>query len=53
MGTNVTGEATATGAIRAVHAREVLDSRGNPTVEVRVRLAGGASGLAMVPAGAS
>ena len=30
-------------AISAVHAREVLDSRGNPTVEVEVRLGGGAS----------
>ena len=29
-----------------VHARQVLDSRGNPTVEVEVRLAGGATGRA-------
>jgi enolase len=36
-----------------VHAREVLDSRGNPTVEVDVTCAGGASGRAMVPSGAS
>jgi len=34
-------------------AREVLDSRGNPTVEVDVRLAGGAVGTAIVPSGAS
>jgi enolase len=36
-----------------VHAREVLDSRGNPTVEVDVTLSGGASGTAIVPSGAS
>jgi enolase len=40
-------------AIAHVHAREVLDSRGNPTVEVDVRLAGGARGRAIVPSGAS
>ncbi|HEY4684636.1 MAG TPA: phosphopyruvate hydratase [Dehalococcoidia bacterium] len=39
--------------IASVRALEVLDSRGNPTVEVAVRLAGGASGLAIVPSGAS
>ena len=36
-----------------VHAREVLDSRGNPTVEVDLWLAGGAFGRAIVPSGAS
>jgi enolase len=36
-----------------VHAREILDSRGNPTVEAEVRLAGGALGRAAVPSGAS
>ena len=36
-----------------VHGREVLDSRGNPTVEVEVALADGALGRAMVPSGAS
>jgi enolase len=36
-----------------VHAREVLDSRGNPTVEVEVALESGASGRAIVPSGAS
>ncbi len=36
-----------------VTAREVLDSRGNPTVEVDVALSGGAHGRAMVPSGAS
>ncbi|MSP91462.1 MAG: phosphopyruvate hydratase [Myxococcales bacterium] len=40
-------------AIQRVHGREVLDSRGNPTVEVEVTLAGGAVGRAMVPSGAS
>ena len=39
--------------ITAVHAREVFDSRGNPTVEVDVALDSGASGRAMVPSGAS
>jgi enolase len=36
-----------------IRAREILDSRGNPTVEVDVRLEGGASGRAAVPSGAS
>jgi enolase len=36
-----------------VHARELLDSRGNPTLEVEVHCAGGAMGRAMVPSGAS
>jgi enolase len=40
-------------AIRRVYAREILDSRGNPTVEVEVALAGGAVGVAAVPSGAS
>jgi enolase 1/2/3 len=40
-------------AIRAVHARQILDSRGNPTVEVEVALESGASGRAAVPSGAS
>jgi enolase len=40
-------------AIRAVHARQILDSRGNPTVEVDVTLESGASGRAAVPSGAS
>ena len=39
--------------IKQVHAREVLDSRGNPTVEVDVRLEDGAFGRALVPSGAS
>src|SRR5271167_2330511 len=36
-----------------IKAREILDSRGNPTVEVDVRLSGGAMGRAAVPSGAS
>jgi enolase len=40
-------------AIREVHGRQVLDSRGNPTVEVDVRLESGALGRAAVPSGAS
>lgn len=40
-------------AIRSVHGREILDSRGNPTVEVDVILADGARGRAAVPSGAS
>jgi enolase len=39
--------------IKSVHAREVLDSRGNPTVEAEVFTEGGAFGRAMVPSGAS
>jgi enolase len=39
--------------IESVHGREILDSRGNPTVEVEVRLLGGAFGRAAVPSGAS
>jgi enolase len=45
-----TGDAT---IIEDVYAREILDSRGNPTVEVTVTLMGGAVGTAMVPSGAS
>jgi enolase len=40
-------------SIERVHARQILDSRGNPTVEVDVRLASGAAGRAAVPSGAS
>jgi enolase len=39
--------------IEAVHAREILDSRGNPTLEVDVRLSVGVVGRAAVPSGAS
>jgi enolase len=40
-------------SIVAVHAREILDSRGNPTVEAEVRTESGALGRALVPSGAS
>jgi enolase len=40
-------------AIAQVHGRQILDSRGNPTVEVEVALESGASGRAAVPSGAS
>jgi enolase len=39
--------------IETIHAREILDSRGNPTVEVEVILADGSAGRAAVPSGAS
>ncbi|MFG1652809.1 phosphopyruvate hydratase [Micromonospora sp. NPDC049275] len=44
---------TVTAAIETVTARRILDSRGNPTVEVDVRLADGSLGRAAVPSGAS
>ncbi len=40
-------------AIAHLFAREVLDSRGNPTIEVTCRLDSGAAGSAIVPSGAS
>jgi enolase len=40
-------------AIEAIRAREILDSRGRPTVEAEVYLTNGASGIAQVPSGAS
>ncbi|MCH2376272.1 MAG: phosphopyruvate hydratase, partial [Planctomycetes bacterium] len=39
--------------IEAIHGRQVLDSRGNPTVEVEVQLKNGSVGSAIVPSGAS
>lgn len=39
--------------ITDIHGREILDSRGNPTIEVEVELESGATGLAAVPSGAS
>jgi enolase len=39
--------------VEDVHARQILDSRGNPTIEVDLRLANGATGRASVPSGAS
>ncbi|HLY32724.1 MAG TPA: phosphopyruvate hydratase [Ktedonobacterales bacterium] len=47
---NTVGDAT---VIEDIYAREILDSRGNPTLEVIVTLMGGARGSAMVPSGAS
>src|SRR5437868_10333410 len=43
----------ATTSIRELRAREILDSRGNPTIEVDVHLEGGGFGRAAVPSGAS
>src|SRR5476651_1989902 len=40
-------------SISDIRARQILDSRGNPTIEVDVELAGGAVGRAAVPSGAS
>ena len=40
-------------AIAKIHAREILDSRGNPTLEAEVTLEDGSFGRAMVPSGAS
>ena len=42
-----------TSTISRLHARQILDSRGNPTVEVEATLASGAFGRAAVPSGAS
>jgi enolase len=39
--------------IENIHAREILDSRGNPTVEVKITLEDGSFGRAAVPSGAS
>ena len=40
-------------AIEIIHAREILDSRGNPTIEVDIKLKNGSMGRAAVPSGAS
>ncbi len=40
-------------AIESIHARQIIDSRGNPTVEVEVALESGSRGIAAVPSGAS
>src|SRR5436309_10496312 len=40
-------------SISHIHAREILDSRGNPTIEVDVRVESGALGRAAIPSGAS
>ena len=49
----VRAESMARTNISRIHAREILDSRGNPTVEVDVRLESGALGRAAIPSGAS
>ncbi len=49
----VRAEYMARTSIRRIHAREILDSRGNPTIEVDVRLESDALGRAAVPSGAS
>src|SRR5665213_4485739 len=43
----------AVSTIERIHARQIFDSRGNPTIEVEVELLGGARGRAAVPSGAS
>jgi enolase len=52
-GANLGGMSDSSYSITGLRSREVLDSRGNPTVEVDVHLAGGAIGTAIVPSGAS
>src|SRR5439155_14812059 len=47
------GRARTMSRIERTHARQILDSRGNPTVEVDVTLQSGATGRAAVPSGAS
>jgi len=47
------GEKSVNSLVESVYGREILDSRGNPTVEVDVVLVGGAEGRAAVPSGAS
>src|ERR1700744_2035271 len=49
----MTGKEPTVASIEAVHARQILDSRGNPTVEVEVVLDDGSVGRAGVPSGAS
>ena len=39
--------------IQAVHAREILDSRGNPTIKTSITVQSGITGVASVPSGAS
>ena len=39
--------------IKNIHARQIMDSRGNPTIECDIKLSGGAFGRASVPSGAS
>src|SRR5229473_6412242 len=53
LGERDEAEGLSVSEIRTVHAREILDSRGNPTIEVDVWLDSGAFGRGMVPSGAS
>ena len=53
IATFVIAERTIMATISKVHAREILDSRGNPTIEVDVHLSDGSFGRAAVPSGAS
>src|SRR3954466_4493668 len=48
-----TGEVRRVSKIEKTHARQVLDSRGNPTIEVELVLRSGSTGRAIVPSGAS
>src|SRR5215813_7363189 len=50
---HATGKEPAVASIEAIHARQILDSRGNPTLEVEVALDDGTVGRAGVPSGAS
>src|SRR6187402_3201216 len=50
---SINGERSNSVKIQSVRGREILDSRGNPTVEVDLTLESGASGRAAVPSGAS
>ena len=52
-GTPAEGQTSTMTEIVSIKAREILDSRGNPTVEADVVLSGGAMGRAAVPSGAS
>src|SRR5947207_12258926 len=49
----IRAESMARTSISRIHAREILDSRGNPTIEVDVRVESGALGRAAIPSGAS
>ena len=53
MGTSLEGPVTFDTTISEIFGREILDSRGNPTVEIDVILECGAEGRAAVPSGAS
>src|SRR4029078_11088309 len=50
-GTTITGKEPAVASIEAIHARQILDARGNPTLEVEVALDDGTVGRAGAPSG--